>query len=163
MQSSFSVICSALSSSYLDKLPLPQLGTGNRLNLEIPCIMTVRTTSLRQRMSDRRLSFVFSRRSSSSVSGDVSTSYHHRGDSTRSGNSAGRRLSRRDSSLSEASTAASVDHPTRADAVTAADEKKSSFRESLPESLLAAHDYRDCIAPFRRDEVRDIGRLILFY
>jgi len=54
---------------------------------------------------------------------------------------------------SAASDAATIDPHAQANAAKAADEKKSNFRESMPQSLREAHDYRDCIAPFRRDEV----------
>ena len=34
-----------------------------------------------------------------------------------------------------------------------AEERKNAFLGSLPESLAAAYDSRDCVAPFRREEV----------
>jgi hypothetical protein len=37
--------------------------------------------------------------------------------------------------------------------VVAAEERMNSFRGSLPHSLIEAHDSRDCVAPFRREEV----------
>ena len=129
-----------------------------------PLIMPARSTSRKRRTSNRsgRLSFVFSRRSSSILSADTdaSESYHH----SRS-NSAGRlprRSSQRTSISSEASAASdstsTIDPPTQANAVREAEEKKNSFRESLPQSLHAAHADRDCVAPFRRDEVSGYGR-----
>jgi len=110
--------------------------------------MTVRNTNLKRlRMSDRRLSFIFSRRSSSfSADTDASASYHRSA-------SAGR-LSRRSSlASSNDSDSGAIDPNTHVLAAKAADEKKNSFRESLPQSLHAAHADRDCVAPFRRDEV----------
>ena len=46
-----------------------------------------------------------------------------------------------------------IDPVTKRRSVVAAEERRDSFRGSLPHSLIAAHDSRDFVAPFRREEV----------
>ena len=46
-----------------------------------------------------------------------------------------------------------IDPVTKRLSVVAAEERINIFRGSLPHSLIAAHDSRDCVAPFRRKEV----------
>ena len=46
-----------------------------------------------------------------------------------------------------------IDEGTQSLVVEAANFRKDTFREKLPESLLSSHDGRDVIAPFLREEV----------
>jgi hypothetical protein len=46
-----------------------------------------------------------------------------------------------------------IDPVTKRLSVVAAEERMNIFRGSLLHSLIAAHDSRDCVAPFRREEV----------
>ena len=46
-----------------------------------------------------------------------------------------------------------IDEGTQSLVVKAANFRKDTFREKLPESLLSSHDGRDVIAPFLREEV----------
>ena len=46
-----------------------------------------------------------------------------------------------------------IDKGTQSLVVKAANFRKDTFREKLPESLLSSHDGRDVIAPFLREEV----------
>lgn len=57
-----------------------------------------------------------------------------------------------------------IDPTTQALAVQAAEEKKASFRESLPQSLeeAAAEEPRDCVAPFHLKEVSVNPEYIFF-
>lgn len=113
--------------------------------------MTVKT--LKQRLSDRRLTVPDTQlsllRPGCSVTGsssgpDASESYHHRG-----GNAGGSSTSQH-AEVEEKRRGIVVDH---SPAVKAAEETRANFRRSLPRSLIQAHDTRDCVAPFRRDEV----------
>ncbi|KAL9185557.1 hypothetical protein ACHAXT_003334 [Thalassiosira profunda] len=126
--------------------------------------MTVRT--LAKRVSERRLSF---RRHSDpdpdSSTADLSASYHRRGAGTSRRRSSflwrgsSQRSSLRSSSFrssfnSDASDdTPTIDPATQARAVRAAEDEKEYFRESLPSSLLEAHDARDCVAPFQPAEI----------
>ena len=67
-------------------------------------------------------------------------------------------LSRNSSSVLSSSNHSSdvlpqIDEGTQSLVVKAANFRKDTFREKLPESLLSSHDGRDVIAPFLREEV----------
>ena len=61
--------------------------------------------------------------------------------------------SEKSSSASEFSDIFPIDPVTQALAAKAAEKKTSSFRESLPQSLVVNRDARDCLAPFLKEEV----------
>ena len=54
---------------------------------------------------------------------------------------------------SGASKASEVDPETRTQSVQRAEERKASFRGSLPPALLEVYDDRDCVAPLEQSEV----------
>ncbi|KAL3785152.1 hypothetical protein ACHAW5_000184 [Stephanodiscus triporus] len=46
-----------------------------------------------------------------------------------------------------------IDSVTKSLSANAAEERRNSFRGSLPRSLIAAYDSRDCVAPFKLEEI----------
>ena len=118
--------------------------------------MPARTS--KSRLVERKFAF----RRSSEGDANVSASYHRDATTANHPRSfAGRkssflRMSLRSSSISSADTPEhipDIDSATQAVAIRTAEEKKENFRASLPRSLIQAHDARDCVAPFRKDEV----------
>lgn len=118
--------------------------------------MPARTS--KSRLVERKFAF----RRSSEGDANVSASYHRDATTANHPRSfAGRkssflRMSLRSSSISSADTPEhipDIDSATQAVAIRTAEEKKENFRASLPRSLIQAHDARDCVAPFRKDEI----------
>lgn len=90
-------------------------------------------------------------------SAGISESHHHRNGSRSHYYQRTRKSSLRwslSSFNSDSSDAISVDPTIQALAIESAAEKKVSFLESLPPSLLETHESRDCVAPFHKEEVR---------
>lgn len=46
-----------------------------------------------------------------------------------------------------------VDETTQNIAIREAEERRASFRSILPQSLIETYEARDCIAPFKKEEV----------
>ena len=87
-------------------------------------------------------------------SGTATISHHISTDNGRRNNSKKKSIDLQSISLTDtALDGVEIDPVTKRLSVVAAEERMNIFRGSLPHSLIAAHDSRDCVAPFRREEV----------
>ena len=100
------------------------------------------------------------RHSATADTSETNTVYDRRRNSTDKGGRINFKKSITFGSFSSSGTAAlagvEIDSVTKHLSIVAAEESRNSFRGSLPQSLIAAHDSRDCVAPFRQEEVRYI-------
>ena len=87
-------------------------------------------------------------------SATATISHHISTDNGRRNNSKKKSIDLQSISLTDtALDGVEIDPVTKRLSVVAAEERMNIFRGSLPHSLIAAHDSRDCVAPFRREEV----------
>ncbi len=87
-------------------------------------------------------------------SATATISHHVSTDNGRRNNSKKKSIDLQSISLTDtALDGVEIDPVTKRLSVVAAEERMNIFRGSLPHLLIAAHDSRDCVAPFRRKEV----------